>query len=174
MQTLTIHNQEIPYTTETASINVTDIITKFVPWKDWCDSLDSNIKLKHIHFQHVDVIHDRIIFLKMKCTCYVGEESKPIPGIVFLRGSAVSCLIEIVSEGKTYALLIEQPRLASGKSNLREVVAGMMDGERNFTGGMVREIKVSIKLFSLLHYYLNTHFFIHLLLNIQRKKLVSK
>ena len=80
----------------------------------------------------------------MKCIAYVGDEKQPVPGIVLLRGSAVSCLIEIICDDKTYALLIEQPRLASGKSHFREVVAGMLDGERNFTGGMVREVKVRI------------------------------
>ena len=145
MTTITIHGKSVPYSTETPTIDVSAIVNTFVPFQDWCKSIDEHLTVTQIHFQHVDTASSgRILFVKMKCTAYAGAEKKAIPGIVLLRGSAVSCLIEIVCEGEVYALLIEQPRLPSGSSCFREVVAGMMDGERNFSGGMVREVKVSL------------------------------
>lgn len=156
MTTVNIRGVEVPCTTETPSINVNDIVTKFVPWKEWVDSLDDNMRIEHVHFQSVDASRDHILFVKMKCTAFVGKEKKHIPGVILLRGSSVGCLIEVECEGKTYALLIEQPRLASGKSNFREVVAGMMDGSNNFTGGMVREVKV----YSIYH---NLNYFVYII-----------
>ena len=138
-----INGKDVSYTTETPSINVQDIVTRFIPFKDWCSSVDPNIRITNIHFQQVDISRSStILFLKMKCTAFFGEETIPIPGVVFLRGNAVSCLIEIICQGQTYALLIEQPRLATGRSHFREVVAGMMDGDSAFAGSMVREVKV--------------------------------
>lgn len=142
MSTIKINGVDVPYSTEVPSINVQAIVSTFKPWKDWCAELDADMHIEHVHFQSVDETRDMIKFVKMKCDVTVGKEHKRIPGIVLLRGPAVGCLIEILCDGKTYALLIEQPRTPSGKCNFREIVAGMIENDTKFAGAMVREVKV--------------------------------
>jgi len=67
-------------------------------------------------------------------------EGTPLPGIVFLRGSAVAVLIIVKVNGEKYVLLTKQIRVPIGKEFL-EIPAGMLDGSGNFAGKMADEIR---------------------------------
>ncbi|KAH7832572.1 putative hydrolase, NUDIX family protein [Monocercomonoides exilis] len=145
-QTIKIKGVDVPYTVESSSIDVKAIVETFVPWKDWVDSLDEHMHVSHVHFQSMDYKGKNVGFVKFKADASVGDEKKRIPGIVLLRGGAIACLIEAICDGKSYALLIEQPRFPSGKSNFREVVAGMLDGDNHLAGSMIREVQEEVGL----------------------------
>jgi ADP-sugar diphosphatase len=138
-----INNIDVICTAETPSIDINKIITSFQPFKDWLKSIDTNITVKSIHFQSVDVSQKgNVLFAKFKAVAFLKNESKPIPGIILLRGGGVGCLIELICEGQSFALLVQQPRLPTGKSNFIEICAGMLDGSNNLIGVAVKEVEV--------------------------------
>ena len=65
---------------------------------------------------------------------------KIIPGIVLLRGPSCAVLLWYVVDEVKYAIMIQQPRVATGKLTW-EVPAGMLDGEKDVKGKMFEEIK---------------------------------
>ncbi|XLU65878.1 hypothetical protein S245_025087, partial [Arachis hypogaea] len=83
-------------------------------FKQWLHNLQSEIgiladgtlALRQVLIQGVDMFGKRIGFLKFKADIY-----KPVPGIVFARGPAVTVLILLESDGETYAVLTEQARV---------------------------------------------------------------
>ena len=77
------------------------------------------------------------LYLNVICT---DKDNTPLPGIVFLRGSAVAVLIIVEVDGKEYVLLTKQIRVPIGKTFL-EIPAGMLDGSGNFAGKMADEIR---------------------------------
>ncbi|KAG2408332.1 Nudix hydrolase [Vigna angularis] len=92
----------------------------------------------------VDMFGKRIGFLKFKADIFDKETGKKIPGIVFARGPAVAVLILLESEGETYAVLTEQPRVPVGRIIL-ELPAGMLDDNKgDFVGTAVREVEEEI------------------------------
>ncbi|KAK2964325.1 putative Nudix hydrolase 14, chloroplastic [Blattamonas nauphoetae] len=141
MSSVIIKDTAVPVTGLTGDIDVQRVIDTFVPFQDWVKSVDAGITVKSILIQNVDATPNRILFVKMKVEAYVADGTHPIPGIILLRGGAVACLVEVICENQSYALLVEQPRLAVGKSNFLEAVAGMIDGSSNFAGVVVQEMK---------------------------------
>lgn len=70
------------------------------------------------------------------------DVQKPLPGICFLRGNAVSILVALFCEdGNVYSLLTDQPRVPLGMASLLELPAGMLDDEtESVTGIAVKEM----------------------------------
>ena len=74
----------------------------------------------------------------------VQQESQPLPGICFLRGSAVSILVALFCSNndndtehqKVYSLLVEQPRVPIGQVACWELPAGMVDSETETVSGI--------------------------------------
>ncbi|XP_052111831.1 nudix hydrolase 14, chloroplastic-like [Arachis duranensis] len=113
-------------------------------FKQWLHNLQSEIgiladgtlALRQVLIQGVDMFGKRIGFLKFKADIY-----KPVPGIVFARGLAVTVLILLESDGETYAVLTEQARVPTGRIIL-ELPAGMLDDDKgDFVGTAVREVE---------------------------------
>jgi len=71
------------------------------------------------------------------------EHDKPLPGICFLRGNAVSILVALFCEdGKVYSLLTDQPRVPLGMASCLELPAGMLDNDaHSVTGIAVQELQ---------------------------------
>ncbi|KAA6364868.1 MAG: nudix hydrolase [Streblomastix strix] len=140
MTSVNIKGVDVPCSAENEQIDILEIITKFRYFRDWIASLDDKITIKHIHFQNVDKSGGgKIMFVKFKCQAYYMNEPKPIPGIILLRGGAVSCLIELICGDKTFGLLVQQPRLAVGRCTL-EAVAGMLDQDK-VSGAVMKEVE---------------------------------
>ncbi|XP_072071895.1 nudix hydrolase 14, chloroplastic-like [Arachis hypogaea] len=106
-------------------------------FKQWLHNLQSEIgiladgtlALRQVLILGVDMFGKRIGFLKFKADIY-----KPVPGIVFARGPAVTVLILLESDGETYAVLTEQARVPTGRIIL-ELPAGMLDDDKgDFVG----------------------------------------
>lgn len=93
----------------------------------------------------------------MDATTGAQVMKRPLPGIVFLRGSAVTILVALYVENTpttsnandddSYALLVEQPRVPIGQVACLELPAGMMDdassnsNRQSVTGIAVQEIQ---------------------------------
>ncbi|XP_025692645.1 nudix hydrolase 14, chloroplastic-like [Arachis hypogaea] len=113
-------------------------------FKQWLHNLQSEIgilangtlALRQVLIQGVDMFGKRIGFLKFKADIY-----KPVPGIVFARGPAVTVLILLELDGETYAVLTEQARVPTGRIIL-ELPTGMLDDDKgDFVGTAVREVE---------------------------------
>ncbi|RYQ96935.1 hypothetical protein Ahy_B08g092877 [Arachis hypogaea] len=123
-------------------------------FKQWLHNLQSEIgiladgtlALRQVLIQGVDMFGKCIGFLKFKADIY-----KPVPGIAFARGPAVTVLILLESDGETYAVLTEQARVPTGRIIL-ELPAGMLDDDKgDFVGTAVRESSLSLSLYNSLH-----------------------
>ncbi|RYR29502.1 hypothetical protein Ahy_B01g053907 isoform C [Arachis hypogaea] len=130
-------------------------------FKQWLHNLqsetgilaDGTLALRQVLIQGVDMFGKRIGFLKFKADIYDKQTGKkvlddlhnrfykPVPGIVFARGPAVTVLILLESDGETYAVLTEQARVPTGRIIL-ELPAGMLDDDKgDFVGTAVREVE---------------------------------
>ncbi|CAN1333015.1 Nudix hydrolase 14, chloroplastic [Linum perenne] len=91
-------------------------------FKQWLHNLQSesgilangDLMLKQVLVQGVDMFGQRIGFLKFKADILDKETGTKVPGIVFARGPAVTALILLDCEGKTYAVLTEQVEEETG------------------------------------------------------------
>ncbi len=64
-----------------------------------------------------------------------------VPGIVFMRGGAVSILPILQCDGQRHVLLCRQPRLPVGLAQFPEIPAGMLDGSGKFSGVAAKELE---------------------------------
>ncbi|KAL4592843.1 hypothetical protein LXL04_005849 [Taraxacum kok-saghyz] len=103
--------------------------------------VDGTLSLKQVLIQGIDMFGRRVGFLKFKADVIDKETGKKVPGIVFARGPAVSVLILLESEGKTYTVLTEQARVPVGRPML-ELPAGMLDDNvGDIAGTAIREVE---------------------------------
>lgn len=113
-------------------------------FKQWASALDQRFKVHSIHFQSVDIIGqpDRRRTLFIKFVAEITEENGlRLPGIVFMRGGGVTMLIILVCEGREYVLLTLQPRFPTGHFSFPELPAGMLNGQKNFSGVVAQEVR---------------------------------
>jgi 8-oxo-dGTP pyrophosphatase MutT (NUDIX family) len=64
-----------------------------------------------------------------------------VPGVAFLRGSAVAILVILRCGGTEHVVLTIQPRVPIADPAYIETPAGMMDGDSNFAGKAALELK---------------------------------
>jgi ADP-sugar diphosphatase len=140
--TIQIGSDTVKVTAEPKSvpIDVEKAITS-PNFENWCKRIaaDGKFKVKEILLQSLDMFGPKVGFLKFKAD--VTVDSKPVPGIVFMRGGAVAILVVLKCKEKRYTVVVRQPRIPVGKDNLPEIPAGMLDGEGNFAGVAATELK---------------------------------
>ena len=107
------------------------------PFAAWARELDPRFDLTSIHFQCVDMFGPRVGFIKFAVACTF--QGKPVPGIVFARGSAVAILPVLKCGADRWVVCCRQPRLPVGRHFL-EIPAGMMDGKGSFVGVAAKEM----------------------------------
>lgn len=98
--------------------------------------------------QRVEIFHGykfgrNLGFAYMEVLSTHTKTGKNLPGVVFLRGDSVACLIVIEEEetGKLFFVLVEQVRVPSGRKKT-EGSAGMADEEvTELSGPMIKEIE---------------------------------
>lgn len=141
--TITINNKTCIITSE-PNINI-DTALNSSNFIDWKNSLDINFRIHKIHFQSCDMFGKRVGFLKWITD--VEFDGVKIPGIVLARGGSVAILVvltindlELNEPNDEYTILVVQPRLGTGVSNLTEIPAGMLDGEGDFGGIAAKEL----------------------------------
>jgi len=118
-------------------------------FQQWKNSISSRFVINSVHIQSVDTVPDgdksRVLFIKLSADVS-DKDGNFIPGIVFLRGGAVTMLVVLVCEGREYVVVTKQSRLATGEFELFEAPAGMIDGDGNFSGVAAKEIHEELDL----------------------------
>src|SRR5581483_10300211 len=123
-----------------------DKVLESKQFKDWTASMDKQkFRIRSIHIQSVDMFRTNVGFVKFKADV-VDNSGKYIPGIVFMRGGSVGILPVLQNEGKKYAVITMQPRIATGQFDFAEIPAGMLDGSGNFVGVAAKELEEEIGL----------------------------
>jgi ADP-sugar diphosphatase len=113
------------------------------PFQDWKESMNSEkeYELSKIFVQSVDMFGPKKVgFIKFKATI-TDKDGMFVPGIVFMRGGAVSILVILECEGIEYTIITLQPRVATGNFCFPELPAGMLDGSGNFSGVAADEMR---------------------------------
>lgn len=112
---------------------------------NWILRLDKRIIVENIHFQSIDAFAlDRVGFAKFHATVKMFKpdgviDPVPLPGIIFMRGDSVAILVVLSCGRQRYALMVRQPRLATGELSFLEMPAGMLDGSNDVVGVAVKE-----------------------------------
>ena len=123
----------------------------FTTWYRRCEKPQGlqQIEIHSVEIQSVDLFGARGVgFVKINshCTLVVDGETHRehrLPGICFLRGSAVSIFVALYCEdGSVHSLLVDQPRIPIGQVSCLEVPAGMVDDETETVAGIaVKEME---------------------------------
>ncbi|KAL9058834.1 MAG: hypothetical protein Q9162_001558 [Coniocarpon cinnabarinum] len=112
-------------------------LEKFPPFKAWLDTLNTSIhqhrgegyRLGHITVRCVDEKEKNGVtkpaFVKLLAPVTDKDNNRVGKPYVFLRGNSVAILI-LQHE---HVLLAEQPRIAAGKFDLTELIAGKLEGD---------------------------------------------
>ncbi|KAI8646000.1 hypothetical protein BD408DRAFT_429156 [Parasitella parasitica] len=147
--TVTIANQDIAVK-GCSDTNEFNQVMEFQPFKDWLQAFreqqnqrKNEFVINSIDIQNIDYFKSKQIgFLKFKADVSFQKTGKTAPGIVFMRGGAVSMLIVLKSPGeKDRILLTLQPRIPIPHLSFPELPAGMLDGSGNFAGTAAKEIE---------------------------------
>lgn len=104
-------------------------------------------QLKKITINSCTKFGSKIGFLKVTANVS-NEDGILLPGVAFLRGASVAMLVVLIPDDQpagvsdeAYVPLTVQPRIPTGSLGFVELPAGMMDGERNFSGAAAKEIE---------------------------------
>ncbi|CAO3671215.1 unnamed protein product [Umbelopsis ramanniana] len=110
--------------------------------------MEYNISIagKSIPVQNVDVFgNGKIGFVKFKADAELAENGQKVPGIVFMRGGAVSVLLILRAsddpEKGDRVIFTVQPRIPVPCIKMPELPAGMLDGSGSFSGTAAKEIE---------------------------------
>jgi hypothetical protein len=120
ISSVVIHGINVPVSAKT-DIDLSRAIA-FVPFKDWCSTIDPALKICSVEITDIDYFGPRVGFLKFKAE--VEFNGVRVPGIVFARGGSVAVLVVVHSEGRKWALCCKQARVPCGKSEFVEIPAG--------------------------------------------------
>ncbi|KAI8985078.1 hypothetical protein BDB01DRAFT_788855 [Pilobolus umbonatus] len=127
-----------------------DTLLKYQPFKDWLSAFslqqqqrDNEFIVNSIDIQSIDNFgNNNIGFVKYKVDVQFKDSGKRAPGIVFMRGGAVSVLMILTAEGEEdKVILTKQPRIPVPHFAFPELPAGMLDGSGNFAGTAAKEIE---------------------------------
>ncbi|KAG9231790.1 nudix hydrolase 14 [Amylocarpus encephaloides] len=106
--------------------------------------------LKSVEILSVSMFGPRIGFVKLKANVVnINDENDTLPGIAFLRGSAVAMLMILRpsdSRDERWVIMTEQPRIPAGSLSFLEIPAGMMDEHGEVKGQAVAEIQEETRL----------------------------
>lgn len=146
--TIHIANQSVPIHSLYSREEVSKTLS-FQPFKDWLVTFNKQEELrqnefdiKSIDIQNIDYFGNNIGFIKLKANVQFKETGKSAPGIVFMRGGAVSMLLVLKTKGQPDKIILTlQPRIPVPHFSFPELPAGMLDGSGNFSGKAAEEIK---------------------------------
>lgn len=112
--------------------------------QNWIAGLDPKFKLKAFEIQSFDTVvrngKEEILFVKIKAEIY-DQQSRRLPGIVFLRGASVGILIILKVKKEEYVVLIKSSLPAIGQVDYMQLPAGMMDRETDSLNVALRELR---------------------------------
>jgi len=109
------------------------------PFVNWVSTLDSGLEVSEIKIHGVDYFGKRIGFLKLEAV--TKSHGEPVPGIIFMRGGAVSILLILHCRDQGWIVCTRQARVPIGKMNFLELPAGMLDDSGDFVGVAAKELE---------------------------------
>jgi 8-oxo-dGTP pyrophosphatase MutT (NUDIX family) len=143
--------------------NVTrEQLLSFIPFKNWLATLQESMKLQSKEEEHpfhkseerytlrqidvhaVEYFGSRIGFVLMETIVQNEADSRPLAGIVFLRGGSVAILMILRPLGDStdrWVIMTQQPRIPAGSLRFFEIPAGMIDDQGTFVGAAATEIR---------------------------------
>ncbi|KAF9929929.1 hypothetical protein FBU30_001088 [Linnemannia zychae] len=158
-QALKIGSRSIPLIAANDKINL-QLVSEFKPLQAWAKNLakeeetytstetetEPPVKVERVEIRNVDYFGSKIGFVNMAVDAKLTESGKKPPGLVFMRGGAVSVLLILKSkspagEVSEHVILTKQPRLSIPSFNFPEIPAGMLDGSGDFVGKCAEELK---------------------------------
>ncbi|ORX58676.1 hypothetical protein DM01DRAFT_1405322 [Hesseltinella vesiculosa] len=150
MTTVRIGQQTVPLVSDHYDQATLQKVQQFGPFATWLHAFDkeqqasNEFNIEAVDIQSIDYFAGNIGFIKFKAKV-AFHNGKPAPGIVFMRGGAVSMLIVLVNKDDPAdddkIILTLQPRLAVPSFNFPELPAGMLDASGDFAGAASREIQ---------------------------------
>ncbi|KAJ3137248.1 hypothetical protein HDU90_002034 [Geranomyces variabilis] len=163
-QTIRLNSKNIPLTAKAPTTIDLAKVEAFPPFKDWVSALDTELSrspvanrvaVRGVEVTDVDEFgNGKIGFVKFKADVQWSDaEGGRIPGVVFARGGSVALLVIVRPEEATTrqtgnkgdkderVVLVVQPRVAVASLAFAELPAGMLDGERKFSGTAAKELK---------------------------------
>ncbi|ORZ23424.1 hypothetical protein BCR42DRAFT_458759 [Absidia repens] len=151
MHYITVGQQKVPVVSDQVNQETLGKVLAFGPFQEWARTLDreqhdrkEEMVITDIQVQNVDLFGtNKIGFVKFKANIKFKATGKSAPGIVFLRGGAVSMLILLQSDDPSHddkIILTLQPRVPVPNYNFPELPAGMLDSSGDFAGTASKEI----------------------------------
>ncbi|KAJ3174698.1 hypothetical protein HDU87_006947 [Geranomyces variabilis] len=159
-QTIHLNSKNIPLTARAPTTIDLAKVEAFPPFKDWVTALDTELSrspvanrvtVRGVEVTDVDEFgNGKIGFVKFKADVQWSDaEGGRIPGVVFARGGSVALLVIVRPEeasrepqsDEERVVLVVQPRIAVASLAFAELPAGMLDGERKFSGTAAKELK---------------------------------
>lgn len=122
--------------------NDRDAIVSSKLYLDWLKQIEQKFLVEEIHFSSVDFRFNskNPLFIKLKAKAFLPD-SRPVHGIVLLRGNAVGVLVVLYCEGKPYLLLVRQPRFPIAEHSSLEIPAGILDWSRDYSKVALAELE---------------------------------
>lgn len=147
---ISINDKKIPVKVVNPSLS-DEIVGKAIQsrkFQDWLQTMNLTAhNFEAIEIRDVFMFGPLVGFICVNCRVLPtqaphGQEIRPIPGYVFIRGDAVVILVIIKEKetGKKHMVLTDQYRLPYGDSII-EFPAGMMDEQKHFKGQAALELK---------------------------------
>lgn len=107
--------------------------------QDWFKRVSPELLISKVTITGDTTFGKNVLFVHLNITCIDRASGKSLAGIVFLRGSAVTCLVLIRDKttGKLYYAKVNQPRVPVGKW-IWESPAGMFELNADGQGKMAK------------------------------------
>lgn len=126
-----------------AHVDTPELVAAFPPFHEWVDALRGGLNsqgaiVHKVHVRDLLMFGPRIGFLVMDVDAFYGGVK--LPGYVVLSGPSVAVLLWFNHENRTHAILVRQPRIATGNMTW-EVPAGRMDNQGTLRSAMLNEIR---------------------------------
>jgi ADP-sugar diphosphatase len=134
---VSVNGNDVPVISKDPSLDLAFCV-KATPFVNWVTGLDPGLKVSKIIIHGADYFGPRIGFLKLEAVTTCNGE--PVPGIIFMRGGAVSILLILHCNDEGWVVCTRQARVPVGKANLLELPAGMLDDSGNFAGIAAKEL----------------------------------
>lgn len=128
--TVVINGAEIPveYPNNTNGPARLEAIMNAPKVKNWFKRVSPDILISKVTITGDTTFGKNVLFVHLNVTCTDRASGKSLAGIVFIRGTSVTCLVLIrdKSTGKLYYAKVKQPRVPVGKW-IWELPAGMFE-----------------------------------------------
>ena len=132
-----IHGRNVPVTGP-LGLDIAFCI-QATPFLNWVSTLDPGLDVSEIKIHGADYFGKRIGFLKLEAVTKCNGD--PVPGIIFMRGGAVSILLILHCRDQGWIVCTRQARVPIGKKNFLELPAGMLDDSGDFVGVAAKELE---------------------------------